>query len=150
MEACKPSLGLVAQGKFSSRKGGCAMGSIAIYIRRINVLTKKIKIPPTLHFTPLSPFLFSLSLILYPCIPIPYLHKKAAMKFTATILAVLSAVILTTAQVTQELTAPSKNFNVSSPLVNGLYVVGQDLPCTYQLLNVDTSSKVCEPSQLHH
>ncbi|OZJ05352.1 hypothetical protein BZG36_01557 [Bifiguratus adelaidae] len=37
-------------------------------------------------------------------------------------------------------TAPQKNYNVTRPYANYPYVIGQILPCVYDLLNVDTSS----------
>lgn len=41
---------------------------------------------------------------------------------------------------TAQLTAPTRNYNVTSPVTNGPYVVGQILPCTYRLFSdVDTS-----------
>ncbi|KAI8327180.1 hypothetical protein BD560DRAFT_451885 [Blakeslea trispora] len=40
-----------------------------------------------------------------------------------------------------QLTAPTRNFNVTSPVSNGPYVVGQILPCTYRLLSdVDSTA----------
>ncbi|KAI9484490.1 hypothetical protein BDB00DRAFT_774843 [Zychaea mexicana] len=40
-----------------------------------------------------------------------------------------------------QMTAPMKNFNVTSPVSNGPYVAGQILPCTYVLFSeVDSSS----------
>ncbi|KAI9313516.1 hypothetical protein BX666DRAFT_1977260 [Dichotomocladium elegans] len=40
-----------------------------------------------------------------------------------------------------QLTAPTKNYNVTSPVSDGPYVVGQVLPCTYQLFSdIDSSS----------
>ncbi|KAG2227176.1 hypothetical protein INT45_008420 [Circinella minor] len=40
-----------------------------------------------------------------------------------------------------QMSAPMKNFNVTSPVSNGPYVAGQVLPCTYILFSeVDTSS----------
>ncbi|ORE10947.1 hypothetical protein BCV72DRAFT_268150 [Rhizopus microsporus var. microsporus] len=42
---------------------------------------------------------------------------------------------------TAQLTAPTRNYNVTSPVTNGPYVVGQILPCTYRLFSdVDTSA----------
>ena len=41
-----------------------------------------------------------------------------------------------------QLTAPTRNYNVTSPVTNGPYVIGQILPCTYRLFSdVDTSGK---------
>ncbi|CAO3643179.1 unnamed protein product [Cunninghamella blakesleeana] len=57
------------------------------------------------------------------------------MKFS-----VISFVAATIAAVSAQVTAPTGVFNVSSPQANFPYVVGQTLPCTYQLFqNVDTS-----------
>ncbi|KAK4512773.1 Small subunit (SSU) processome component [Mucor velutinosus] len=51
------------------------------------------------------------------------------MKFTA----IASGIILAASSVAAQLTAPMQNYNVSSPVSNGPYVVGQILPCTIQL-----------------
>jgi hypothetical protein len=41
---------------------------------------------------------------------------------------------------TAQITAPTRNYNVTSPVSNGPYVVGQILPCTYRLFaDVDSS-----------
>jgi hypothetical protein len=41
-----------------------------------------------------------------------------------------------------QLTAPMQNYNVSSPVPNGPYVVGQVIPCTIELFeNVMTGKK---------
>lgn len=49
----------------------------------------------------------------------------------------LSAVL-----VDAQLMAPTHNYNVSSPVTNGPYVVNQMLPCTYRLFaDVDSSCK---------
>ena len=41
-----------------------------------------------------------------------------------------------------QMTAPMKNYNVTSPVSNGPYVAGQVLPCTYVLFSeVDSSCK---------
>lgn len=70
------------------------------------------------------------------------------MKFTAISSLVLAAAVSVTAQIT----APTRNYNVTSPVSNGPYVVNQILPCTYRLfLDVDSSGKqivqcaVCSP-----
>ncbi|KAI8992329.1 hypothetical protein BDB01DRAFT_717221 [Pilobolus umbonatus] len=40
-----------------------------------------------------------------------------------------------------QITAPTRNYNVTSPVSNGPYVVGQILPCTYRLFSdVDSSA----------
>ncbi|KAI8379515.1 uncharacterized protein BYT42DRAFT_569027 [Radiomyces spectabilis] len=58
------------------------------------------------------------------------------MKF----LTLASCFIATVATVTAQLTAPMKNYNVTSPVSNGPYVVGQILPCTYRLFqDIDSS-----------
>ncbi|KAF7723212.1 hypothetical protein EC973_002287 [Apophysomyces ossiformis] len=45
------------------------------------------------------------------------------------------------ATVSGQLTAPTRNYNVTSPVSNGPYVVGQILPCTYRLFSdVDSSA----------
>lgn len=61
------------------------------------------------------------------------------MKFLTMTSLVFTAVIsVATAQVT----APTRNYNVTSPVSNGPYVVGQILPCTYRLFgDVDSSGK---------
>ncbi|KAI9308901.1 hypothetical protein BJ944DRAFT_259394 [Cunninghamella echinulata] len=57
------------------------------------------------------------------------------MKFS-----VISFVAATIATVSAQLTSPTGVFNVSSPQPNYPYVIGQALPCTYQLFpQVDTS-----------
>ncbi|KAG0175030.1 hypothetical protein DFQ28_002335 [Apophysomyces sp. BC1034] len=48
---------------------------------------------------------------------------------------------VTIATVSGQLTAPTRNYNVTSPVSNGPYVVGQILPCTYRLFSdVDSSA----------
>ncbi|KAI9485524.1 MAG: hypothetical protein EXX96DRAFT_11094 [Benjaminiella poitrasii] len=60
------------------------------------------------------------------------------MKFIIYIFAVISAV-------TAQLTAPTRNYNVTSPVSNGPYVVGQILPCTYRLFSdVDSLALVLQ------
>jgi hypothetical protein len=44
-----------------------------------------------------------------------------------------SGIALAITSVAAQLTAPMQNYNVSSPVSNGPYVVGQVLPCTVQL-----------------
>ncbi|KAI8639523.1 hypothetical protein BD408DRAFT_421273 [Parasitella parasitica] len=51
------------------------------------------------------------------------------MKFSV----IASGIILAATSVAAQLTAPMQNYNVSSPVSNGPYVVGQILPCTIQL-----------------
>ena len=54
----------------------------------------------------------------------------------------LVCAFLFAAIVSAQLTAPTRNFNVTSPVSNGPYVVGQILPCTYRLLSdVDSTGK---------
>ena len=49
-----------------------------------------------------------------------------------------------------QLTAPTKNYNVTSPVINGPYVVNQILPCTYRLFsNVDTSGMLVKEDPSH-
>ena len=49
---------------------------------------------------------------------------------------VFAAVVSAVAQIT----APTRNYNVTSPVSNGPYVIGQILPCTYRLFSdVDSS-----------
>ncbi|KAG1296125.1 hypothetical protein G6F66_003731 [Rhizopus arrhizus] len=44
-----------------------------------------------------------------------------------------------------QLTSPTRNYNVTSPVSNGPYVIGQILPCTYRLFSdVDTSSLILD------
>ncbi|KAI8987362.1 hypothetical protein BDF20DRAFT_904511 [Mycotypha africana] len=59
------------------------------------------------------------------------------MKFTT-----LTSILLTTAvSVYAQITAPTRNYNVTSPVTNGPYVIGQILPCTYRLFSdVDSSA----------
>ncbi|KAI7861609.1 hypothetical protein BDF14DRAFT_1867042 [Spinellus fusiger] len=62
------------------------------------------------------------------------------MKFSA-ILPLLMGVVSVSAQ----LTAPTRNYNVTSPVSNGPYVIGQILPCTYRLFSdVDSSALVMQ------
>lgn len=64
------------------------------------------------------------------------------MKFIATTCFLFAVVISATAQVT----APTRNYNVTSPVSNGPYVVGQILPCTYRLFSdVDSSGITIMP-----
>ncbi|KAF7729732.1 hypothetical protein EC973_003810 [Apophysomyces ossiformis] len=52
----------------------------------------------------------------------------------------LSLLVAAAVSVGAQETAPMKNYNVSSPVRNGPYVVGQILPCTYQLFpDIDSS-----------
>lgn len=52
----------------------------------------------------------------------------------------LASFVYAAALATAQLTAPTRNYNVTSPVTNGPYVVGQILPCTYRLFSdVDTS-----------
>jgi hypothetical protein len=51
------------------------------------------------------------------------------MKF----LAIASGVAFAITSVAAQLTSPAQNYNVSSPVSNGPYVMGQILPCTIQL-----------------
>ncbi|KAI9262718.1 hypothetical protein BY458DRAFT_515187 [Sporodiniella umbellata] len=47
----------------------------------------------------------------------------------------------TVTMVAAQLTSLTRNYNVTSPVTNGPYVVGQILPCTYRLFSdVDTSA----------
>ncbi|KAI9032926.1 hypothetical protein CLU79DRAFT_728796 [Phycomyces nitens] len=56
------------------------------------------------------------------------------------VLGLASFLFATLAGVSAQLSAPMKNYNVTSPVSNGPYVVGQVLPCTYQLFDeYDTS-----------
>ncbi|KAL0091945.1 hypothetical protein J3Q64DRAFT_1726242 [Phycomyces blakesleeanus] len=56
------------------------------------------------------------------------------------VLGLVSFLVATVAGVSAQLSAPMKNYNVTSPVSNGPYVVGQVVPCTYQLFNeYDTS-----------
>ncbi|KAI8076432.1 uncharacterized protein B0P05DRAFT_545854 [Gilbertella persicaria] len=51
------------------------------------------------------------------------------------------ALVLFTAVASAQITAPTRNYNVTSPVSNGPYVVGQILPCTYRLFSdVDSSA----------
>ncbi|KAI8381251.1 uncharacterized protein BYT42DRAFT_513541 [Radiomyces spectabilis] len=60
------------------------------------------------------------------------------MKFLVPLLALCAAV-------SAQLTAPTRNYNVTSPVSNGPYVVGQILPCTYRLFSdVDSSALVLQ------
>ncbi|KAI7864712.1 uncharacterized protein EV154DRAFT_180478 [Mucor mucedo] len=59
------------------------------------------------------------------------------MRF-ATITSLVFAVVI---GVTAQITAPTRNYNVTSPVSNGPYVVNQILPCTYRLFSdVDSSA----------
>lgn len=61
------------------------------------------------------------------------------MKFTTIASLVFTAVVTT---VSAQITAPTRNYNVTSPVSNGPYVVSQILPCTYRLFSdVDSSGK---------
>lgn len=61
------------------------------------------------------------------------------MKFTSII---SSIVIAASFNVIAQTTAPTRNYNVTSPVSNGPYVVNQILPCTYRLFSdVDSSGK---------
>lgn len=56
--------------------------------------------------------------------------------------ATITSLVLTTvlATVSAQITAPTRNYNVTSPVSNGPYVVNQILPCTYRLFSdVDSS-----------
>lgn len=58
------------------------------------------------------------------------------MKF----LSITSMVCAIVVGVSAQITAPTRNYNVTSPVSNGPYVVGQILPCTYRLFSdVDSS-----------
>ncbi|KAI9016460.1 hypothetical protein CLU79DRAFT_325488 [Phycomyces nitens] len=58
------------------------------------------------------------------------------MKFYA-----LLSMLIGAASVSGQLTAPTRNYNVTSPVSNGPYVIGQILPCTYRLFSdVDSSA----------
>ncbi|KAG2237158.1 hypothetical protein BDF21DRAFT_388413 [Thamnidium elegans] len=60
------------------------------------------------------------------------------MKFTSII---SSIVIAASFNVIAQTTAPTRNYNVTSPVSNGPYVVNQILPCTYRLFSdVDSSA----------
>lgn len=60
------------------------------------------------------------------------------MRF-ATITSLVFTVVI---GVTAQITAPTRNYNVTSPVSNGPYVVNQILPCTYRLFSdVDSSGK---------
>ncbi|KAL7318993.1 hypothetical protein PS15m_002170 [Mucor circinelloides] len=59
------------------------------------------------------------------------------MKFVSMSCLVFAAVVTAAAQIT----APTRNYNVTSPVSNGPYVIGQILPCTYRLFSdVDSSA----------
>jgi hypothetical protein len=61
------------------------------------------------------------------------------MKFAAISSLVFTALVTVSAQIT----APTRNYNVTSPVSNGPYVVNQILPCTYRLFSdVDSSGRV--------
>ncbi|KAI7902797.1 uncharacterized protein BX663DRAFT_510520 [Cokeromyces recurvatus] len=58
-----------------------------------------------------------------------------------TFICLFASIYVTTAQ----LTAPTRNYNVTSPVTNGPYVVGQILPCTYRLFpDVDSSALILQ------
>ncbi|KAI8140828.1 hypothetical protein BJV82DRAFT_542300 [Fennellomyces sp. T-0311] len=53
----------------------------------------------------------------------------------------LAFLVLLVSSVSAQITAPARNYNVTSPVNNGPYVVDQILPCTYTLFSeVDSSS----------
>ncbi|KAI8876990.1 hypothetical protein K501DRAFT_231016 [Backusella circina FSU 941] len=59
------------------------------------------------------------------------------MKFL-TLTSMVCAVVV---GVSAQITAPTRNYNVTSPVSNGPYVIGQILPCTYRLFSdVDSSA----------
>lgn len=61
------------------------------------------------------------------------------MKFVSMSCLVFAAVVSAAAQIT----APTRNYNVTSPVSNGPYVIGQILPCTYRLFSdVDSSGRL--------
>jgi hypothetical protein len=60
------------------------------------------------------------------------------MKFAT----ITSLIFVAVFSVTAQITAPTRNYNVTSPVSNGPYVVNQILPCTYRLFSdVDSSGK---------
>lgn len=64
--------------------------------------------------------------------------------FSMKVLAVTFGLLASAWGAAAQLTAPTRNYNVSSPVSNGPYVAGQILPCTYQLFSqVDTSGECC-------
>ncbi|KAI9252971.1 hypothetical protein BDA99DRAFT_552826 [Phascolomyces articulosus] len=70
------------------------------------------------------------------------------------IIKVLTTMTVMAVGVMAQMTAPMKNFNVTSPVSNGPYVAGQVLPCTYILFSeVDSSSLklqiILEPASGH-
>lgn len=70
----------------------------------------------------------------HPCLLLSFFRfflkqQKITMKFTA----IASGIILAASSVAAQLTAPMQNYNVSSPVSNEPYVVGQILPCTIRL-----------------
>jgi hypothetical protein len=54
----------------------------------------------------------------------------------------IAGIALAITSVAAQLTAPMQNYNVSSPVSNGPYVVGQVLPCTVQLFENVLSGKL--------
>ncbi|KAI7898904.1 uncharacterized protein BX663DRAFT_523201 [Cokeromyces recurvatus] len=56
---------------------------------------------------------------------------------------IISGIVLTIAAATAQVTAPTQNYNVSSPVPNGPYVAGQILPCTIRVLDNIVSGRVC-------
>lgn len=58
------------------------------------------------------------------------------MKFIA-----IAGIVAALTSVSAQLTSPMQNYNVSSPVSNGPYVMGQILPCTIQLFENVMSGK---------
>ncbi|CEP07823.1 hypothetical protein [Parasitella parasitica] len=58
------------------------------------------------------------------------------MKFVS-----MSCLVFAAVSAAAQITAPTRNYNVTSPVSNGPYVIGQILPCTYRLFSdVDSSA----------
>lgn len=61
------------------------------------------------------------------------------MRFTT----IISSLVIISFSAIAQTTAPTRNYNVTSPVSNGPYVVNQILPCTYRLFSdVDSSGKL--------
>lgn len=56
-------------------------------------------------------------------------------------IAIATGIFAALTSVTAQLTSPMQNYNVSSPVPNGPYVMGQILPCTIQLFENVMSGK---------
>lgn len=56
-------------------------------------------------------------------------------------IAIATGIFVALTNVTAQLTSPMQNYNVSSPVPNGPYVMGQILPCTIQLFENVMSGK---------